>query len=315
MIAAAPRAGSFGCTPSWSRNRSRVARAGVISRWVRCPPSSRTASSSRPCSPTSSCWSPRPTTRRRTRRDSTSASCGPTRSSGSPWAPASVSCSTGTPRRRASRRTSRSRRRASRGCATWWPTASGSPSSRARWPRRRDRRSPCTRSRLHRSCGRSGSCTAHRWALPPPRAARSYWSAPPRKPSEQVQGLGGPLLHEEVPGVDGRAAHVGGPLAPDVERVLRPPADHAVLAPDDQGGHLDLAVDVGAVVLQVDRRARPVVLQHRVPGVGVGEAALVLGQRLRCEHRRGRCPTRRAGRAGSRSGRRRSAAPAAGRAG
>ena len=58
---------------------------------------------------------------------------------------------------------------------------------------------------------------------------------------EQVQRLGRPLLYQEVPGVDGGAAHVDGPLGPDVERALRSPADNAVRAPDDQRGLIGAA--------------------------------------------------------------------------
>src|SRR5712691_10145386 len=71
------------------------------------------------------------------------------------------------------------------------------------------------------------------------------------------------------------------PLAPereDVEVAIQP-----ALAPEDQKRACDLPLEVRLVVLEVDGRAGAVVLARRVDAGGVGEAALVLRERLRRE--------------------------------
>ena len=79
--------------------------------------------------------------------------------------------------------------------------------------------------------------------------------------------------------VEALAGYVLGPLAPDGDEVVGLRAS----APDDVRRAGQLAVTVGAIVLQIDSRSGPVVLAGRVDRGRVAERALVLGYGLGCE--------------------------------
>src|SRR5690242_18799924 len=76
------------------------------------------------------------------------------------------------------------------------------------------------------------------------------------------------------------AADLAAELLPDAVHVgpLGPAA--AGLAPQATGRGRGLPVTVGAVVLEIDRRAGAVVVEGRAPRAGLTEAADVLGDRL-----------------------------------
>ena len=80
------------------------------------------------------------------------------------------------------------------------------------------------------------------------------------------------------------AARVIGARAPDRQGVIGP-VDHPLGAPKHEQGAGDLALQVGAVVRQVDAGGGAVVLADGVNGFRVAEAALVFGKRLLGEGR------------------------------
>ena len=105
---------------------------------------------------------------------------------------------------------------------------------------------------------------------------------------------------------------LGGPRAPDVQRARPVAPDHPALPPQHQARRGDPVAGGGArrVVLEVDRRAGAVVLDHRVAGGGVGEHPLVLAQRLGVVRVEPAAPAAQRAVQEVPAGRRRSAAPA-----
>ena len=104
-----------------------------------------------------------------------------------------------------------------------------------------------------------------------------------------------------------------GVLAPYRKHVVAA-ALAAAPAPQDQQRHLDLLSAVGAVVLEVDRRAGAIFVAGRADRLGVAEAAQILGDRPRVRARPP-CRTDPASCAGTIRTRRRSGARETGAAG
>src|SRR5687767_1993910 len=101
-----------------------------------------------------------------------------------------------------------------------------------------------------------------RWAL----------RRPPASGEESAQSLVGglrSLFREHVAALDLLATHVAGPFLPDRGGVI-PLRDDTPRAPEHQRGTGDLArATVRLVLLEIDAHRRPIVLAHRVDGLGV----------------------------------------------
>src|SRR4051812_42377499 len=81
----------------------------------------------------------------------------------------------------------------------------------------------------------------------------------------------GHLLRRVMATGEHLAAHVGGALAPRLDRLVA--AVHvAALAPEHEHRHFDLPAQVRAVVLEVDADGGTIVLAHRVDVRGVAAA-------------------------------------------
>jgi hypothetical protein len=96
-------------------------------------------------------------------------------------------------------------------------------------------------------------------------------------------GLFGGLFGEEVPAVERPPAHVVGPQTPDVDNV-EPAPQLLATAPEREHGTLDAALaSIRLVELEVDRRARAVVLAHPVDRLRVANAAEIVLERFGIE--------------------------------
>src|SRR6266508_6345611 len=86
-----------------------------------------------------------------------------------------------------------------------------------------------------------------------------------------------------MPAVERPPPHVVGPLTPDVENVEPPPQLLATAPEREHGAHDAPPAPVGLVELEVDRRARPVVLAHPVDRRRIANAAKVVLERFGIE--------------------------------